>query len=411
MSSADNNGLRDLPGGVLAPRGFRAAGVSAGIKIAQGQLDVGLLVSDRPASLAGVFTTNAVRAASVEYDKQVLRRGAARAIVVNSGNANACTGSQGHRDTVAMAAAVAAALALPSSEVLVASTGIIGESMPMDKVETGIAKASASLGDTPEHDEHFARAILTTDTRIKRAAVEFELAGTTVRIGGAAKGSGMIAPNMATMLAFLTTDAAVPPKLLQTALRRAADVSFNRITVDSHSSTNDTALLLAGGAAGNRELAADSPDLAVFFGALERVCRSLAGQIIADGEGATRVVEVHVKGAASKDDALRAARAIADSPLVKTAVNGGDPNWGRIVSAAGYSGARLDPARMELLINALPACRKGQRTNTPKAKLAQEMAKTHLTFTVDLGVGDECETVWTCDLSREYIAINADYHT
>ena len=411
MASDERADLQKIPGGVLAARGFRASGVCAGIKIAQGQLDVGLLVADAPCTAAGVFTTNLIQAAPVRYSRQVLERGSAKAIVVNSGNANACTGSRGDHDASAMAGAVEQTGGARATEVLVASTGIIGQRLPMDNIKSGIAKAAAALDNTPEHDEQFARAIMTTDTKSKRAAVAFQLAGKTCRLGGTCKGSGMIAPNMATMLAFITTDVAIEPKALQQALRRAVDHSFNRVTVDSHTSTNDTVLVLASGASGNRELAAGDDKMVVFQQALDAVCCSLAGQIVADGEGATRVVEIEVKGAASDEDALAAARAIADSPLVKTAINGGDPNWGRVVSAAGYSGARLDPARIELLINGLPACHLGGPAKTPHAKLAEQMAREHVKFTVDLGVGDKSETVWTCDLSREYVAINADYHT
>jgi len=403
--------LRKIPGGVLASRGFRAAGVSAGIKIAEGQLDIGLLVADAPCAAAGVFTTNLIQAAPVRYSRQVVERGSARAVVVNSGNANACTSSRGDHDAAVMAVAVEQTGQAPATEVLVASTGIIGQRLPIENVKSGIAMAAAALGNTPEHDEKFARAIMTTDTKCKRAAVSFQLGGATCRLGGACKGSGMIAPNMATMLAFITTDAAIRPKALQPALRRAVERSFNRITIDSHTSTNDTVFILASGGAGNRELAADDDETVVFQQALDAVCCSLAGQIVADGEGATRVVEVEVKGAASTVDALAAARAIANSPLVKTAINGGDPNWGRVVSAAGYSGARLEPGRVELLINGLPACYNGGPAKTPQAKLAEQMARGHVKFTLDLGVGDKSETVWTCDLSREYVAINADYHT
>ncbi len=411
MASDERADLRKIPGGVLASRGFRASGVSAGIKIAEGQLDIGLLVADAPCAAAGMFTTNLIQAAPVRYSRQVVERGSARAVVVNSGNANACTGSRGDHDAAVMAVAVEQTGQAPATEVLVASTGIIGQRLPMENVKSGIARAAAALGNTPEHDEQFARAIMTTDTKCKRAAFTFQLAGATCRLGGACKGSGMIAPNMATMLAFITTDAAIRPKALQPALRRAVERSFNRITVDGHTSTNDTVFILASGGAGNRELAADDDEKLVFQQALDAGCCSLAGQIVADGEGATRVVEIEVKGAASSIDALAAARAIANSPLVKAAVNGGDPNWGRVVSAAGYSGARLDPGRVELLINGLPACQHGRPAKPPQAKLAEQMAREHVKFTLDLGVGETSETVWTCDLSRDYVAINADYHT
>jgi glutamate N-acetyltransferase/amino-acid N-acetyltransferase len=400
-----------LKGGVLTPLGFTAAGTHCGIKTKAGVPDVGLIYSEAPAAAAGVFTTNEIKAAPVRVSQEHIRSGIAHAIIVNSGNANACTGRRGLYDAASMAALVAARLKISADSVLVASTGIIGHVLPMSRVRKGIEAVSRSLGRSARHDAAVARAITTTDTFLKRAAAGLRIGGATVRVGGIAKGAGMIAPRMATMLSFVTTDAAITPALLRRALRDAAVKSFNRITVDGHTSTNDTLIILANGRAGNRTINRVGPDYRAFCDVLNAVAVRLAKMVVTDGEGATKFVEVTVRHAPSVGAAERMARAIAESPLVKTALNGCDPNWGRIVSAAGYAGVTLDERRMRLSINGLTVYRAGV-PSTPSAKrLRAEMHKPQIALLLDCGSGRSSATFWTCDLSHQYIRINAEYHT
>ncbi|MBI2192547.1 MAG: bifunctional glutamate N-acetyltransferase/amino-acid acetyltransferase ArgJ [Planctomycetes bacterium] len=402
--------IEAVPGGVLAARGFRAAGVPCGIKQRKGQPDLALVVADGPAAAAGTLTLNHVKAAPVRWCRKILRRNRpVRAIVVNSGNANACTGSRGDADAAATAEFAAARLAVSPEEVLVSSTGVIGHYLPMEKVQKGIDRAAGALARGPEAGSRFAQAILTTDTRRKEFAVRVSCGRAQFFVGGCAKGAGMIGPRMATMLAYVTTDARVEAAALRRALGRAVQQSFNAISVDGHTSTNDTAVILSSGSSG---VAIRSPRLcALFQAALDRVTLELAKAIVRDGEGATKLVQIQVAGARSHAEARRIAHTMARSPLNMTAIHGGDPNWGRFVSSAGYAGPRLVEARTQLFINGLPAYLHGLPAATPVEKLAAEMRRPEITLLLDLGLGRGIATVWGCDLSRDYITINADYHT
>ena len=396
---------------ILSPKGFRAAGVSCGIKVVKGRKDLALLVADRPVAAAAVFTTNKVCAAPVVLGRKVIRGGQVQAVVVNSGNANACTGQQGLADAAEMARLAAEAVGAKPAQVLVSSTGVIGHTLPMDKVSAGIADAASKLSGGPAAAADFAQGIMTTDVRPKTAGARGKINGRTVTVAGACKGAGMISPNMATMLAYVTTDANIAPAALKVALRAAADRSFNAITVDGHTSTNDTAVVLASGAAGGAEIVAGTKAFDQFQTLLTQVCTTLAVKIVADGEGATRVVEVRIEGAASEKDARLAARAIANSPLLKCAIHGGDPNWGRVVSAVGYSGAKMDQAKTRHWIGKTLVFAHGTPTKFDRPACAKYMKSDHVLLKVDLGLGRGQTTVYTCDLSKEYVTINADYHT
>ncbi len=397
-----------VDGGVTAPQGFKAAGVHAGLK--QSGLDMAMIVSERPAAMAGVFTTNKVQGATVKLCRERLNGRRGQALVVNSKNANACTGEQGRRDAEQMATLTAQALNLDAGLVFVASTGVIGVPMPMDKISAGIAKAAASLSAQGGADAM--RAIMTTDTAEKQVAIEFEADGRTVRLGGMAKGAGMIEPNMATMLAFLTTDAEVEPDALQTALSRAVSQSFNKITVDGDQSCNDTVLVMANGMAGNRALNPGHPDWPVFTSALNRATLDLALMIARDGEGATKFVTVRVCGAASDADARQIARSVANSLLVKTSWFGEDPNWGRIIDAAGYSGADLREDLVDIRFDNLTCVRNGcLAPGTSLKDLEAVLKQKEFSVNIDLKLGDGADTVYTCDCSLDYVRINSDYTT
>ncbi|MBI3911609.1 MAG: bifunctional glutamate N-acetyltransferase/amino-acid acetyltransferase ArgJ [Armatimonadetes bacterium] len=398
--------LTQVSGSVCAPRGYRAAGVTAGIK-SSGLPDVALVVSDLPASAAGVFTTNRIVAAPVQVSREHLQDGRARAIVCNSGNANCLTGAQGLADARRMAALTAEALGIEPDEVLVASTGVIGNPLPMERVEAGIRVAAREL---IAEGSAAARAIMTTDTRPKEYAVEFLDGGCAARVGGIAKGVGMIGPHLATMLAFLTTDVQVWPEVLQSTLRTVAEQSFNCVTVDGDTSTNDSVFLLANGASG-LTVRPGSPAHRAFEAALTQVCVHLAKELARDGEGATKLIEVRVTGARSPAQARQAARTIANSPLVKTAFFGNDPNWGRIVAAAGRSAAALDPARLSLEIAGIPTVRDGEPVPFDRDAARAALNHPEVSLTLDLGVGRASATVWTCDLTYEYVKINAEYTT
>ena len=400
-------------GSPTTPLGFRAAAVAAGIK-QSGRPDLVLVVSDRDCAAAGVFTSNRVAAAPVLLDRETLAAGRAalRGVIINAGNANACTGAPGLADAREMQQLAAAAVGARPPQFLVMSTGVIGVPLPMERVRTGVAAAAPLL--SAEGGPAAAEAIMTTDTRPKRAAVEVELTGGRVRLGGMAKGAGMIHPNMATLLGLLTTDAAVAPDDLDVLLRDAVAGSFNAISIDGDTSTNDTVLLLANGAAG--VALSDAESRARFAAALSDLCRQLAQMIVRDGEGATRVVTLRVTGATSAADARRAADAIATSPLVKTAFAGGDPNWGRILAATGRSGAMIDPDRLSLWVGApgaepLQLVRAGTPTAFREADAAAVFALPEFTAHVDLALGDGEATLWTTDLTHEYVTINADYRT
>ncbi|HEX9365777.1 MAG TPA: bifunctional glutamate N-acetyltransferase/amino-acid acetyltransferase ArgJ [Vicinamibacterales bacterium] len=397
-----------IEGGVSAPAGFRAAGVACGIKKSNG-LDLALIVSDTPASSAAVFTTNKAVAAPVVVSRARLEAsgGRSRVIVINSGCANACTGPEGHRTAEAMADAAAAAAGVDGSQALVASTGVIGVSLDRGRVTHGIVAAAKVLA--RDGGAAAARAIMTTDPFPKEAAVEATTPAGRFRVGGIAKGSGMIEPLMATMLAVVTTDAQIAPALLQRALTSVTDVTFNAISVDGECSTNDCVFALANGASG---VAIGDGELDLFVDALRRVCESLAIGIVRGGEGATKLVTIEVTGGATDDEAKRAARAIANSPLVKTAVHGADPNWGRLVAVAGRAGVafNLDRARVQIGDVELFA---GGRPFDERAPLASEhLQGTDVTLRVDLGTGQPgAARMWTCDLSAEYVRINAEYRT
>jgi glutamate N-acetyltransferase/amino-acid N-acetyltransferase len=394
-------------GGVTTPHGFRASGSSAGIK-ANGGLDLALLVSDTPATAAAVFTTNRAPAAPILVSRELLSAsgGVARAIVVNSGCANACTGDEGMRAARDMAAETARLVKCSVAEVLVASTGVIGVALPIEKIRSALPGAFRGLAN--DQGSMAARAIMTTDPFPKEAAAEVKIGGRTVRIGGMAKGSGMIEPMMATMLGFVTTDADVPQPLLARALREVVDDSFNAITVDGECSTNDSVMLLANGASG---ASIDVGNYEAFVGGLHAVCRELALSIVRGGEGATKLVTVTVTGAASTTEARCAAKAIANSLLVKTAIHGGDPNWGRLIAVAGRANVAFELSRAVVMIGPTTLFRNGRPYDDASAEAAEYLKGTEVTVTVGLGAGGASSTVWTCDLSAEYVRINAEYRT
>ena len=400
-----------MKGGVLAAKGFFAAATSCGLKSKKGALDLGLIVSDRPAAAAAMFTTNKMCAAPVIVSRRHARAGAVRVIVANSGNANACTGPEGLRHAAKMAELTAECLCVRPTDVLVASTGRIGIRLPMKKVAAGIKTASSVLARGTEAAERIARAIMTTDTFPKSYAVSVRTGGGPIRVGGIAKGAGMISPNMATMHCFITTDASVSAPLLRRALREAVADSFNCITVDSDMSTNDTVAVLANGAARGKTIRSAGRAYNTFSGALREVAQALALMLVRDGEGATRLVEINVKGARSAKDANAVARAVADSPLVKTAVHGGDPNWGRVAAAIGYAIALVKPERTRIALQKTATFDRGKPCRYSEKKLAAAMRRKQIAIDIDLGLGRAAARVWTCDLSKEYVTINADYHT
>lgn len=401
-------GFAYVEGGVLAARGFLGAGVSAGLK-RSGKRDVAVIAGQERCAAAAVFTRNAMAAAPVIVSREHAADGYARAIVVNAGNANACTGDQGVADARAMAEAAAAALGCDARDVLVASTGVIGVPLPVDLVVAGIEEAVEQL-DLVTGDA-VAEAIMTTDTFPKQVAVRFEVDGRTYTVGGVAKGSGMIKPDMATMLAFLTTDAPLDPEACDAALRQAVARTFNRVTVDSDTSTNDMCALLASGAAGGEPITPSDERFEPVATAVEHVCGELARMIARDGEGATKLITVTVTGARDERDAERAAFAIAESPLVKTAVFGGDANWGRVAMALGKSGAALDPARVRIVFAGILTCENGTAVPFSEEEAARALQAPEVEVVADLGVGDAAATVWTCDLTYEYVRINGEYRS
>lgn len=403
---------RILDGSIEDVPGFRAVGVHAGLRKAR--RDMALIWSDALSSAAAVFTTNRVKAAPILVTRAHLRAGVAQAVVVNSACANACTGDAGLQDAKEMARLTAAHLGIAPSRVLVASTGVIGKRLPMERIRRGIKQLVKNLGKAPSGSA--AEAIMTTDTRPKSVLVSFTARGKRARIGGIAKGSGMIHPNMATMLAFLATDVAVRPEHLKSALKAAVDGSFNMITVDGDSSTNDMVSAMANGATVAESLVPGTPDFDAFQGALTLACTDLAKQVARDGEGATTLLEVVVSGASSLADARRAAKAIAGSNLVKAAIYGRDPNWGRIMAALGYSGARLAPDRVDVVLkNGVGQVKivengVGRRVQKPSL-LRQVLASDHVQIRANLHAGSATATAWGCDLTYDYVKINAHYTT
>ena len=404
-------------GSVTAAAGFRAAGIHCGLK--RSRPDLALIVADASVPTAGMFTTNRVQAAPVRYCREVLAGGRARALVVNSGNANACTGAQGERDAAEMALILATALGAEADEILVCSTGVIGRNLPMDVLRTGIPAAVEALSAAAESADAAARAIMTTDTVPKACACRVELGGGSVVVGGIAKGSGMVGPDLelaaqggaahATTLAFLTTDAVLEPTPLAAMLQRAAEGSFNSITVDGDTSTNDTLLLLASGASG---VAAESAeDRLLLQRAISAVAQRLALAVVRDGEGATRVLRFDVSGAVDEGQARRVARSLANSPLIKTAFHAGEPNWGRLMMAVGKGDRGIDPDSIAIRVGGLEVVAGGMGTPHDAAELSRRMTTDEVVIEVELGLGAAAATMWTCDLSAEYVRINATYLT
>jgi len=398
-------------GTITTATGFLASGVSCGIKPA-GQLDLALVASQRPCAAAGAFTTNRFPAAPVLYSRALLAKNPARvwAVLINSGCANACTGEEGLADARETATLAAQALGCPPDGVLVLSTGVIGVRLPMEKLRAGIPLAAQALA--PDGGAAAARAIMTTDTQPKACAVRTEIAGQPVTVAGMAKGAGMIHPNLATLLSVIATDASATPAVLQTILRRAVERSFNAITIDGDTSTNDTLLLLANGGSGHPPVSdPQAPEATALAEAVEAVAIRLAQSIVRDGEGASHFVTITVRGALHDADARRAAMAVARSSLVKTAIYGGDPNWGRVLCAVGYSGAEVDPARTSLWFGDLALVAGGKPLDYDESQAAEVLRQPEVTITVDLGLGAGQATVWTCDLTHKYVDINAHYRT
>ena len=403
--------LRIVKGGVCSAKGFRAAGVAAEIKY-KGRNDVALIVADEPCAAAAVFTTNKVAAAPVLYDREIVKGGKVQAILANSGCANACTGKLGLRDAELSALATAGELGIDPKHVLVASTGVIGRPLPMNRLLAGMKQATKKLGRTPAHGLAAEKAVMTTDTRPKQACATVRIGGKTVTVGGMSKGSGMIEPNMATMLGFITTDAAITAAMLKRALSLAINRSFNRLVVDGDESTNDSVFLLASGKANNPTIQQSNNDFKRFLEALEAVCVSLARQMATDGEGATKFVTVTVKGAKTERDAERAARAVAKSPLSKTSWFGKDPNWGRVLAAVGYSGADVVDMKTEVFYDKVWAFKCGKVADAAQLKkLEKVLKKDAFEVVVDLHLGKGESSIYTCDFSNEYVHINADYTT
>ncbi len=401
--------MKEIAGGVTATQGFEAAGVAAGIRKHNKKKDLALLYSVHPAQAAGVFTTNVFAAAPVLFCRKVLKGGSARAVVINSGCANACTGEKGYQDTEKMAALTAEALQISPQEVFVASTGVIGEYLPMPKVEKGIPQVVKSL--SPQGGSDAAEAILTTDTVTKEFACQVELTGGTVTLGGMTKGSGMIHPNMATMLAYLTTDAAIEGELLQQALKEAVEVSFNMISVDGDTSTNDMVVLLANSQADNAPIKEEGEDYQTFLAALTWACTELAKKIVQDGEGATKLIEVTLKGCATSAAAKTLARNVLNSNLVKTAFFGEDANWGRIVTALGNSGVAFDPAKVDIYLGDMQVASAGRGVFLDEERAKKILEKGHIPVTIQMGMGQEEAVAWGCDLSYDYVKINGSYRT
>jgi glutamate N-acetyltransferase / amino-acid N-acetyltransferase len=395
---------------ITGPKGFEAAGVAAGIKTS-GNKDVGLIVCAGGAVAAGVFTTNKVVSAAVTVCREHLASDTISAVVVNAGCANTCTGTEGLENAEKMCAMVAQGLGVDANKVLVASTGIIGHQLPMEKISSGVLEALNTYHGDEERGKDFAQAIMTTDTVSKQAAARVDIGGSEVTVAGTIKGAGMIGPNMATTLCFMTTDAVITKPLLAKALKTAIGNSVNKLTVDGHQSTNDTALILASGQAGNPTIAKSGQDYDKFAAAVMEVCVSLAKQMALDAEGATRMFTVVITGAGSKVEAARAARAVADYPLFKCAVHGGDPNWGRIICAVGSCGIKLNPDKLTCKIGDIVVFKNGQPAKFSAKKASEVISQKEHTVTVELGVGKHTDFCYGCDLSKEYVTINADYHT
>lgn len=396
------------PAGVTFAKGFKAAGIVAGLK-KSGNKDLTLIYTETPAAVAGTFTQNKVAAAPVHVSKLTVKNGTAHAVISNAGCANACTGDEGLKNAHIMGEVTAKTLGCKPEEVIVGSTGVIGVQLPMDTITAGIPKVAAELSPTGSADA--SAAILTTDTKSKTATATFTVGGKEVHIGGIAKGSGMIRPNMATMLCYITTDLAITPALLQKALSAAVNLSFNMISVDGDMSTNDMCIVLANGLAGNDIIDTENEDFETVKEVLKNITIELAKQIAADGEGAGKFITINIHNAVDFNDAKTVGMAVANSPLVKTAFFGEDPNWGRIICAVGYSGANMVPEKTTLSIGGIPIFTKGMGTDYDEAALRAIMAEHDIVVDIDLNQGTESATVWTCDLTYGYVKINGEYHT
>ena len=407
--------MKTVNGGVTAAKGFEAAGVAAEIKY-KGRTDMALVYSQAPCKVAGTFTTNVAKAAPVKWDQKIVKESDfAQVIIVNSGIANACTGAEGYgycKDTADKAAEV---FGVPADAVLLGSTGVIGKQLPIDRIRAGVEKLAAAKADTLEAGNAAAKAIMTTDTCEKELAVEIEIGGKTVTIGGMAKGSGMIHPNMCTMLSFITTDAVISKEALQKALSDDVNDTYNMISVDGDTSTNDTVLVMANGMAGNEEIVVGTEAYETFAAALHEVNVYLAKKIAGDGEGATALFEVNIVGAATKEQAVLLSKAIACSNLTKTAIAGHDANWGRIICAMGYSGADFDPEKVDLFFESkagkIQIAENGVALDFSEEKATEILSQSVVVATADVKMGDAKATAWGCDLTHAYIEINADYRS
>ena len=407
--------MKQIPGGVTAAKGFEAAGVEAGIKY-KNRMDMALVYSQVPCKAAGTFTTNVVKAAPVKWDYKVVHESEyAQAVIINAGVANACTGAEGYGYCLDTAKAAAKTFGIPEESVLVASTGVIGMQLPMDKILAGVERLAEAKGDSLDHGTLASKAIMTTDTVNKEIAVEFEVGGKTAVIGGMCKGSGMIHPNMCTMLGFVTTDVNISKELLLKALQENVNDTYNMVSVDGDTSTNDTVLLLANGLAGNAEITEENEDYKAFCEALNVVNTFLARKIAGDGEGATALFEVKVVGAASKEDAVILSKSVVTSSLTKAAIYGHDANWGRILCALGYSGVQFDPEKVDLYFESaagkLKIIENGVSTGYSEEVATKILSEEEVTAIADMKMGDASATAWGCDLTYDYVKINADYRS
>ena len=407
--------MKEINGVVCAAQGFRAAGIWCGIKALSKKRDLALIYSEKPCVAAAMFTTNRVKAADVLVSQEHARHGQIRAVIANSGNANACTGEPGLASARRMAEVTAQKLSIPTEQVAVASTGVIGVPLPITVIEGGIDALVASLRSDAEGHDAALEAIMTTDTRKKEAALELDIRGTPVRLGGMVKGAGMIHPNMATMLCFITTDMLISGEYLDKALRRAVNRSFNRVTIDGDTSTNDMVLIMANGEAGNPPITAEGPDFQTFAAALETLCVTLARAMARDGEGATKLVTVMVQGASDENTAAVFAKSVASSNLVKTACFGADANWGRVLCALGYAGIDFDPNVVDVgfasRAGTIPVCQKGASVPFSEDAAKRILSEEEIAIHITLGTGPGEATVWGCDLTYDYIKINGDYRS
>lgn len=407
--------MEEIKGGVTAAKGFRAAAAAAGIKY-KNRTDMAMIYSEIPCVAAGTFTTNVVKAAPVKWDQEVVyNHPNAQAVICNSGIANACTGEEGYGYCRETADAAAEALKIPADSVLVASTGVIGMQIPMERIKNGVKAMAPELSGALEAGSEAAKAIMTTDTVKKEVAVQVEISGKTVTVGGMCKGSGMIHPNMCTMLGFVTTDACISKEMLQEALSEDVKDTYNMVSVDGDTSTNDTVLLLANGMAGNLEITEKNEDYAVFKEALNYVNTCLAKKIAGDGEGATALFEVKIVGAQSKEQAVTLSKSVVTSSLTKAAIYGHDANWGRILCAMGYSGAQFDPEKVDLYFESragkIKIIENGVSTGYSEEEATKILSEDEVTAIADVKMGDACATAWGCDLTYDYVKINADYRS